>query len=104
MMVTRNNVMEPATTENLGRFLTSMESAPEYLLAPAHYSESGKRSIGFGLAIRKSGLVVRNAWEIAVGDIDVTGLSPDDDPVIPAGLENPPCKEMLAFLKSRQRS
>jgi hypothetical protein len=105
MMVTRNNVMEPATTESLVRFLSSIESAPEYLLAPAHYNgESGRISIGFRLAIQKSGLVVRNAWEIAVGDIDVMGLSPDDDPVIPAGVENPPCKEVIAFLKSRQRS
>lgn len=105
MMVTRTNVMEPATTESLGQFLTSIESSPEYLLAPAHYnSQSGRSSIGFRLAIQKSGLVVRNAWEIAVGDVDVMGLSPDDDPVIPAGVENPPCKEVLAFLKSRQRS
>ena len=104
-MVTRNNVMEPATTENLDRFLGSMETTPEYLLAPAHYnSESGRTSVGFRLAIQKSGLVVRNAWEIAVGDVDVMGLLPDDDPVIPAGAENPPCKEVLAFLKSRQRS
>lgn len=105
MMITRNNVMEPATTENLDRFLASMQSAPEYLLAPAHYSsDTGRSSIGFGLAIQKSGLVVRNAWEISMGDIDVMGLSPDDDPVNPAGVENPPCKEVLAFLKSRERS
>jgi hypothetical protein len=105
MMVTRNNVMEPATTENLDRFLASMGGAPEYLLAPAHYnSESGRTSIGFRLAIQKSGLVLRNAWEIALGDVDVMGLSPDDDPVIPAGAENPPCKEIFTFLKSKQRS
>ena len=103
MMVTRSNVMEPTTTEGLDRFLASMQGSPEYLLAPAHYSNSGRSSIGFGLAIQKSGLVVRNAWEISTRDIDVMGLSPDDDPVIPAGVENPPCKEVLAFLKSRQR-
>jgi hypothetical protein len=105
IMITRNNVMEPATTENLDRFLDSIERASGYLLAPAHFnSESGRSSIGFGLTIQKSGLVVRNAWEIAMGDIDVMGLSPDDDPVTPAGVENPPSKEVLAFLKSRQRS
>jgi hypothetical protein len=103
MMVTRMKVMEPATTQHLDQFLNSIESAPEYLLVPAHI-ESGRSSIGFRLAIQKSELVVRNAWEIAVDDIDVMGLSPDDDPVIPAGVENPPCKEVLAFLKSRQRS
>jgi hypothetical protein len=81
-----------------------MESAPEYLLAPAHYnSESGRSSIGFRLAVQKSGLVVRNAWEISMHDVDVMGLSPDDHPVIPAGVENPPCQEVIAFLKSRQR-
>jgi hypothetical protein len=104
MVVTRNNVMEPPTTENLDRFVASIESE-YYLLAPAHYnSESGRTSIGFRLAIQKSGLVIRNAWEIAMGDVDLMGLSPDDDPVIPVGVENPPCKEVLAFLKSRQRS
>jgi hypothetical protein len=105
ILITRNNVMEPVTTENLDRFLALLEGAREYLLAPAHYnSESGRSSIGFRLAIQKSELVVRNAWEMAMGDIDVIGLSPDDDPVVPAGLENPPCEEVLAFLKSRQRS
>jgi hypothetical protein len=104
LMVTRSNVMEPATTENLDRFLASMENVPEYLLAPAHYNrESGGTSIGFQLAIQKSDLVVRNAWEIARGNIDVMGLSPDDDPVIPAGVDNPPCGEVLEFLRSRQR-
>jgi len=39
-----------------------------------------------------------------VGDVDVMGLSPEDDPVIPAGVENPPCKEVIAFLKGTQRS
>jgi hypothetical protein len=104
VMVTRNHVMEPTTTENLDGFLSLMESAPSYLLAPAHLNiETGKSSIGFRLAIRKSELVVRNAWEIAMGDVDVMGLSPNDDPVIPAGMENPPCKEVLAFLKGKQR-
>jgi hypothetical protein len=103
MMVTRNNVMEPATTENLDRFLSSLSGAPEFLLAPAHYSESGRSSIAFGLTIQKSELVVRNAWQIAMDDIDVLGLSSDDNPVIPEGMENPPCREVLAFLKERRR-
>lgn len=105
MMVTRQNVMQPATTENLDRFLASMNSTPKYFIAPAHLnSESGSTSIGFRWAIEKSSLVVRNAWEIAMGDIDVMGLSPDDDPVIPSDVENPPCREALAFLNSRRRS
>jgi hypothetical protein len=92
VMVTRKNDMYPATTEGLDLFLDSMKGAPEYLLAPAHYnSDSGRVGIGFGLAIQKSELVVRNAWEISMDDIDVMGLSPDDTPVIPAGVENPPC-------------
>jgi hypothetical protein len=105
MMVMRNHVMEPTTTENLDRFLAMMESAPEYLLAPAHLNiESGKSSIGFRLAILKSELVVRNAWEIAMGDVDMMGLSTEDDPAIPAGVANPPCEEVLTFLRSRRRS
>lgn len=104
IMVTRDHVMEPATTENLDRFLAMMESAPEYFLARAHLNiESGKSSIGFRLGIQKSELIVRNAWEITMGDVDVMGLSPDDDPVIPAGVEIPPFREVLAFLKSKQR-
>jgi hypothetical protein len=105
VMVARKNVMEPTTTENLDRFLALMESAPEYLLAPAHQnSEPSRAPIEFGLAIQKSELIVRNAWEIASGDLDAMGLSSEDDPTIPAGVENPPCRETLAFMKSRQRS
>jgi hypothetical protein len=105
LMVTRNNVMEPATTENLDRFLAVMAGRGEYLLAPAHFnSKPGAIGIEVGLAIQKSGLVVRNAWEIAMGDVDMMGLSAHDDPVIPAGVEDPPCKEAMAFLRSRQGS
>jgi hypothetical protein len=105
MMVTRTNVMEATTTENLDRFLASLQSAPEFLLAPAHLnSEPSTAPIGFGLAIQKSELIVRNAWEIALGDLDAMGLSSEDDPAIPAGVENPPCREALAFMKSKQRS
>jgi hypothetical protein len=64
----------------------------------------GKSSVAYRLAIQKSGLFVRNAWEIGMGDIDVIGLSPDDDPIVPAGVENPPCNEVLAFLRSGKRS
>ena len=105
MMVTRTNVMEPTSTKNLDRFLDSLKIGPEYFLAPAHLDiESGKSNIEFDLIIQKTELIVRNAWEIALGDIDTMALSPDDDPVVPAGMENPPCKEVLSFLKSRERS
>jgi hypothetical protein len=106
MMVNRTNVMEPTTTENLARFLAQLKSSPEFFLAPAIIStESGTPRIGFALSIQKSELIVRNAWEIgAAGDVDVMGLSPGDDPVIPDGVENPPCVETLAFIRSTRRS
>lgn len=101
MMVTRNHTMEPTSTENLDRFLAGLADPPNYLLAPAHYNpEQGGQSLGMDLAIHKTELVVRNAWEIGPNDIDMTGLAPDDDPVVPEGVENPPCKEALALLRS----
>jgi hypothetical protein len=101
MMVTRNNTMEPATTENLDRFLASLGDPPEYLLVPAHFVQhQGAPSLGMHLAIQKTELVVRNAWEIGPNDMDMTGLSPDDDPVVPEGVEKPPCNEALALLRS----
>jgi hypothetical protein len=36
-------------------------------------------------------------------DVDVVGLSPEDDPVIPEGVENAPCVETLAFLRNARR-
>ena len=65
MMVTRNKVMKPASMEPLDQFLNSIgRRGVNSLLAPAHYnSETGRTSIAFRLAIQKSGLVVRNAWE-----------------------------------------
>ncbi len=105
MMVTRQNVMEAASTEGLDGFLAALKDTPDFLLVPAqHNRETGKSRIGFRLGIRKTELVVRNAWEIAVGEQDMIGLSPNDNPAIPDGVENPPCRETLAYLKCAKRS
>ena len=105
MMVTRQNVMEAASAEGLDGFLAALKESPDFLLVPAQYNkETGKSSIGFRLGIRNIELVVRNAWEIAVGEQDMIGLSPDDNPIIPDGVEGPPCRETLAYLKSVKRT
>jgi hypothetical protein len=102
MMVNRIHVMEPDTSQNLDRFLETLKGAPDYLLAPALFGR-GQPNIGIGLAIRKTELVVRNAWELGLHDIDIVGLASDDDPIVPQGVDAPPCREALEFLKNRAR-
>jgi hypothetical protein len=95
----RHQTMTPTTTENLDGFLKIVAGAKSYLLAPAHFvSETKLPDIGLGLAIQKEELVIRQAWEIGLNDIDAPAFLADDDPVIPPEVENPPINELLDLI------
>ena len=100
MMVGRRHTMTPKTTENLDRFLESLERVGRYLLAPAHFkSETEIPDLGLGLAILKDQLIVRNAWEVGVHDLDATAFGPEDDPVVPPDAKDPPVSALLMAIR-----
>ncbi|WP_321840816.1 hypothetical protein [Paraburkholderia bannensis] len=94
--VGRHQTMAPSTTENLDAFLKGVARGGSYLLAPAHFVSSSQfPDVGLGAAIRKDEIIVRQAWEIGPNDVDSVAILPDDDPVLPPEMENPPVVELL---------
>ncbi|MFQ3458626.1 hypothetical protein PMN64_35650, partial [Bradyrhizobium sp. UFLA01-814] len=100
MMVGRHQTMTPENTRNLDGFLRVVGQSGPYLLTPAHFiSETEFPDIGLSLAIMKTQLVVKNAWEVSLNDLDVPAITHDDDPFIPADVETAPVTEVLETIR-----
>lgn len=104
MYVSRINRMTPDSDANLRGFLDIYRRAGRYLLVPAIVRAGGTAADPLmNIAIGKYELEVRNAWEIGMNDPDIVVLDPDDPPVIPAVVIEPPVIEALKFARSRRR-
>lgn len=86
----------PDSSENLDRFLGDYEGYKRcYVVTvdakgrPTHH-------------LSTSGLVVINAWEIDDNHLEITALQPDDDVLIPEGVDNPPISRALARIRSSE--
>jgi hypothetical protein len=102
--VAKPKTMTPATTENLDSFLKSVEHFGRYLLAPAHMaSETQLPTEHLDLAILKTQLIVRNAWEVPPDDLDAVAFTEDDDPFIPADVKDAPVTALLKAIRERNR-
>jgi hypothetical protein len=102
IMVSRINTMYPASDENLSRFLKAYARIGAYFLMPA-LMRNGDMELLFGHSIGKRELQIREAWQVGRHDPDAAGIREDDDPIIPAGEENPPVKELLESRKEMKR-
>jgi hypothetical protein len=99
-MVGRHQTMTPTTTRNLDVFLKIVDQSGQYLLAPAHFvSETELPDMALDLAILKDELIVRNAWEIPINDVDSSAFTADDDPLIPSDVKDAPVTALLAAIR-----
>jgi hypothetical protein len=91
----RTNTMTPASSTNLDMFTKAYNKFGTYTLAPAIIKD-GKVEICQDLGIVKSKINIKNAWEIKETDTHLLGaLRPTDNPVIPAGVKDPPVLNIL---------
>ena len=97
----RINTMEPASDENLVRFLGSFQKLGHYVLAYA-LTDNNTQSIRpiFDDAIGKQDLNVREAWEVGRHDLDAAGVLIDDDPIVPATQQDPPVRQLIKWKRS----
>ena len=51
----------------------------------------------------KRELIVREAWGIGENDPDMIALSDNDEPIVPAGIDNPPVDKALARRREMSR-
>ena len=100
--VSRHHEMNASSTENLDRFLQRYEELGSYYLMPALLIP-GEEQPRFArpLGIRKTCLLVRNAWEIGRHDLDAVMFKPEDEPVLPTDGRPTAVTELLAWLKAK---
>ncbi|ETU79908.1 hypothetical protein Q095_00361 [Pseudomonas aeruginosa PS50] len=86
----------PNSSQNLDRFLSDYERYKKCHVVtmdakgrPTHH-------------LSTSGIVVINAWEIDDNHQDIAALQPDDDVLIPEGVNNPPISRALARIRSSE--
>ncbi|MDP3066534.1 MAG: hypothetical protein Q8N08_07335 [Methanobacteriaceae archaeon] len=102
--VGRTHTMTPQSLNNLNGFIESFNRWNFYLLAPSFIKDKKTfpPKIFFDYGIIKNSFINKHAWEICPMDPEIIGLKPEDnDPVIPAGVTNPPILETIEGIKKR---
>lgn len=88
LMVSRIQRMTPQDSRNLDQFVSRFERIGRYLLVPAHLVSGGQSfKMLLDLWIGKRAIRVLPAWQLKRNDPDAIALKPDDDPIIPEGIE-----------------
>jgi len=99
-MISRIHTMEPSSDVNVRGFLDCYRKVKYYGFMPAQLNGTESDPELFhedAIVIRD--IHVREAWEIGPNDFEVTALFPDDDPVIPAEIKDPPVVQALEWLR-----
>ena len=98
----RVNTMTPNTSQNLDSFLEAYRSVGAFCVAPAVVAVDGQYPEPIGdFSILKRELIVREAWEIGINDIDGMGLLPDDEPFIPDDVSDAPVNKLLELMRDQ---
>jgi hypothetical protein len=95
--VSRINRMDPSNSRNLDGFLARFERIGRYFIVPAYLFDGLENpDVFFDLAIEKTKLIVRKAWEIGLNDLDGVAIDPNDTPLVPDGVEHVPVFDLIA--------
>jgi len=103
--VSRIQRMSPDTSTNLDNFLAAYKKVGAFLLAPAQLTKdvTNPQMPFVQLAIGKRNLDLRQAWQIGENDPDLLALVGYDEPLIPAGVTDPPVNGALAQIRNMSR-
>lgn len=99
--ISRIHRMDPQDSENLEAFRVRYERLRRYWILPAFLADvSVKPEPFFDLAIGKQSIRIRPAWEIGDNDPDSVAIDPEEEPVVPPEIKDPP---VLRLLDRRRR-
>ncbi|KJJ38742.1 hypothetical protein [Aequorivita vladivostokensis] len=86
------NAIDSKNLDNLINYYTRDSS---YTLYPAYIDSKGQFTPDLTRGIEKKELIIKNAWEISLNDMDCVIIRKGDEVVIPENIENPPVLEVL---------
>ena len=99
--ISRFHTMTPNDLGNINSFLESFNNIRKFAVSYGILSDSQMSPPKLlKQAIAKTELIVKNAWEIGLNDLDSVAILPDDDPLIPDDIENVP---ILALLEKKRK-
>ena len=103
--VSRIHRMSPDTSTNLDNFLAAYKKAGAFLLAPAQLTKdvANPQMPFVQLALGKRHLNLRQAWQIGENDPDLFALVGYNEPLIPAGVTDPPVNKALLQIRNMRR-
>ncbi len=100
-ITSRCHTMEPNDDRNLSGFLDRLKRWQRFGLIYATIGTDGRSmQPEFLSALLMTKLVVRDAWEVGVGDVDCMAIQHDDDPLIPQSCLIPPVRSLLEWMKA----
>lgn len=97
-VIPKIKTMTPSDSSNWIRFEESYNEFGCYKLIPAFIID-GKLCPDLSLTISKKKLVIKQAWEISINDIEKMAIYPEDSILIPEGMIDPPFLKTLKFKK-----
>lgn len=86
----------PNSSQNLDRFLSDYEYYKRCYVVTV--DANGKPTHH----LSTSGVVVINAWEIDDNQLEISAIQPDDDVLLPEGVDNPPISRALTRIRSSE--
>jgi len=105
IFLTQISTMTPTNPLNLEGFLNSFSKFGYFNLAPCYIDLNTTKPEFFnelGFVLKE--LSIRNAWEVGINDIDVTGIAATDKPLIPPNVTDAPVVEVLKVKRSREHN
>lgn len=100
IMVSRRLEMNPSSPRNLDAFLAAYRREGRYIFAPALFTDvSHPPRLLTQYGIMQTKLIIKAAWEIGEHDLDILGLSLENDPMIPEGVRDPPVHAALKRIR-----
>lgn len=104
IMMTQVSTMTPTNPKNLEGFLESYARFGYFTLAPFFIDlSSGKPEPLNELGFEMKELIVKNAWEVGINDLEMTAIQSSDNPIIPEGIIGAPVLEVLKMKRMKEK-
>jgi len=103
MSISRIQTMTPTSLENLEHFLSEFKTQKSFVLGYGKMKNKQliANSDNFMEGIKVNNIVVLDAWQVGINDIEQVAIKSHDDPIIPKGVSEPPVQEVIQSKKYR---